>query len=672
MRITSISLRNFMTFGESESRLSRLGSPTVFVGPNGAGKTNVLRGIELAINCLTRPRLDAFAYVYQGRPDRELRVELGVALDDEESSALAAIFEFCSIAGPTSLPKLKIRPEEFLSIVRKAISGPPGLFHDVLRQPTKIVLASRGGDPASTSCRVEFGGLRSSLALTDQGLFNAGVWPLSSWMNVSLVERVAESLERDTPGLLYDPPGAPPTAPGGSPSPLGPFDFRWLRSVLVSTTHGVPTTGLTIPPTSLANPQAQIQGLASDESAFLTMREFLSRRGYDLADVSPMTAFTYLARSSIVHLSDARERPANLMLTRAPVPNPRSPLVTGRELAVELFELKNNPTPSARSRFDELRTGFERLTHGLQFDVVLIGDASQGVVPGSQVSGEQGHPLAPRLFPRIIVRKQSFEFPIELEAAGFIEVLLVLYATVGVTDSVVLLDEPALNLHPTKQRELYAFLKEHAESRHNQLFVVTHSTTFVAPADLVTAVRVMPGDRGSRLRRIRYAKKYERERARKEGLLRPEVLNALFAERVILFEGHDEAAAFPDWFERCPDGELLTTNNVVAINVAGQGNFRPLSRMLRTWAVPYRAIGDGRAKNALKTLGKKARTYPQKDMTTFIEEATPGQLAKYRATYRTRPKDPVNFQIIARTVPPPPAVIKIWEWLKPFVKGEVE
>ncbi|MCI4320230.1 MAG: ATP-binding protein [Thermoplasmata archaeon] len=340
--------------------------------------------------------------------------------------------------------------------------------------------------------------------------------------------------------------------------------------------------------------------------------------------------------------------------------NPQVPRVTGRDLAIGLFELKNNPSLIGRLRFEQLQSEFHDLTDHT-VDVVIVGEA-----PKSQ----EEQPYPPALYPRLAMGSGNFEFPVEAEAAGNLEVLLVLYATVGVTDSVVLLDEPALNLHPSKQQRLYTFIRDYSKTNHNQVFIVTHSTTFVTPDDLVTAVRVEPGSSGSRLRQIRYPTAAARAKAKGTGLFNHEVLSALFAERALIYEGHDEAAALPVWFERCPRGELVVSANVVHINARGMTSIPEIVKMLRTWGIPYRAIADRKARDVLKPLGPRAMTFRWTDMTGLVNSALPGKLSQQQKKLGTRQKSPINFFAIAHRVPPPAPVLALWKRLLPFIEGK--
>ena len=157
-----------------------------------------------------------------------------------------------------------------------------------------------------------------------------------------------------------------------------------------------------------------------------------------------------------------------------------------------------------------------------------------------------------RHYPYVVFEESGYSYLIDFAASGYFEVLLVLATTLGLSNSVVLLDEPVLNLHPSKQRELYRFLSDQAGKQGNQLLIVTHSSTFATVDDLSKAIRFDQSAGESRSRRLEAAEPWQSAQTVKELDRMPRLLEALFARAVVLVEGGAEAAALPIWFEKCP------------------------------------------------------------------------------------------------------------------------
>jgi len=77
------------------------------------------------------------------------------------------------------------------------------------------------------------------------------------------------------------------------------------------------------------------------------------------------------------------------------------------------------------------------------------------------------------------------DIPLEFSGAGIAEALFLSAVLAGSTGQVVLLDEPALNLHPTMQAtllgELQALAHRPEEGEGSQFLVNTHAPTLVPP-----------------------------------------------------------------------------------------------------------------------------------------------------------------------------------------------
>lgn len=107
MKILSVSVSNFLTFGEKESRLTKVGDRTILVGPNGAGKTNLFRAIETAVQALGRPRPDLSPYVREGEPGRLLRLEPEVVFTEVEAVRVAVVRGLCASTNLGNIQSLK-------------------------------------------------------------------------------------------------------------------------------------------------------------------------------------------------------------------------------------------------------------------------------------------------------------------------------------------------------------------------------------------------------------------------------------------------------------------------------------------------------------------------------------------------------------------------------------
>lgn len=79
----------------------------------------------------------------------------------------------------------------------------------------------------------------------------------------------------------------------------------------------------------------------------------------------------------------------------------------------------------------------------------------------------------------IITEPNGDEFLLEFSASGFFEAIAILYAILNTQDHVLVLDEPALHLHPNKISDLSQQLMKMPSDVRNQIIVITHSPYFL-------------------------------------------------------------------------------------------------------------------------------------------------------------------------------------------------
>ncbi|XRP96515.1 AAA family ATPase [Methanocaldococcus sp. 16A] len=137
----------------------------------------------------------------------------------------------------------------------------------------------------------------------------------------------------------------------------------------------------------------------------------------------------------------------------------------GKDLAKYLFYLKNSHELDIRNKYKDIRKYFQEIfaTENIDFDVV-------------------NHNGYPEIFITYDIQsKDSKQLPIDRVGSGIFEVLNILAVVVGNKNKVILLDEPALHLHPIYQKRLLEDFKKLNlnENGGNQIIIITHSPYFV-------------------------------------------------------------------------------------------------------------------------------------------------------------------------------------------------
>ncbi|MHB8262319.1 MAG: AAA family ATPase [Acidimicrobiales bacterium] len=280
------------------------------------------------------------------------------------------------------------------------------------------------------------------------------------------------------------------------------------------------------------------------------------------------------------------------------------------KLPLRLFHLKNGDG-SQRQRFERIRDMFETFAPGRRLDVRF-----EAVVPSSRPSQpslphsadiEQPVPeLAPELAITVVIGEGSaedpWELPVTLTGAGVWEALVLAEAVTDSDDRLIVLDEPALNLHPTWQRLLATCVRE----APGQFLVITHSPYLVPierPEDLVGLVRLARSNGATTLQRYSSAADgatpdEQLSRIRRKFSLSADARALLFAAGVILVEGETELGALPVWFEQNKTAATSTLATPGQLNlgfysVGGETNFTPVLALLVALGIPWVIVCDG-------------------------------------------------------------------------------
>lgn len=280
------------------------------------------------------------------------------------------------------------------------------------------------------------------------------------------------------------------------------------------------------------------------------------------------------------------------------------------DLPMRLFWLKSGDL-MARARYRQIQSTFENLV-GASSSFEVVADKVQS--PPDLTSPQQA-PMQldetgrwyPGLQPTIhtepppeigldimIIGQGGWESPLADQGAGVWELLVLSVLIHDSTGRVVLLDEPAANLHPSAQRTLRDMLR----STQGQFLVVTHSQHLLPSKaeDVGQVFRLAKTDVGTLPHHFNPKSVGITEDKLGQELSRSsDVAGLLFAAVVILVEGDTEIAALSEWFPSVSSGRTLEDANVVLFSVGGKTEFGFYIRFLHAFGVPWAAIADGDA-----------------------------------------------------------------------------
>jgi len=337
-----------------------------------------------------------------------------------------------------------------------------------------------------------------------------------------------------------------------------------------------------------------------DQTTLATLRAFTS------AQLSPepgrplwmRSVFLRLLDQTLVFTDNVRLLPQRDFIGKNLLTQPLD-LSNGQQLARFLFCKMIGEDPRDRDQYAALQKLFSQMT-GRQFDVVMSPQDSGGV--------QQEQPPDTSL--KLVTRSPWGDIPLEFSGAGIAEALFLSAVLAGSSGQVVLLDEPALNLHPTMQTALLDALQtlaHRSEGEGSQFLVNTHAPSLVPP-DAIEHVSRFTLQGGYTIRQALKVKqkdqddkqsdqddKMNAEQISQKDLVKLQQLlrsnlaarALLFSRAVLLVEGETELGALPVW---CPD---LVRQDLALYAVGGKGSFVSPLRLIRHFAIPWVIIGDG-------------------------------------------------------------------------------
>ncbi len=332
----------------------------------------------------------------------------------------------------------------------------------------------------------------------------------------------------------------------------------------------------------------------------LPHREFVAAIGLPSAPEDPLGPFrrSYTLGSVFSHVLDyglwhlGVNDPA--LLSRADsaesVAAGYDPRGGGDGLAERLHDLKNGDQQE-QVRYRAVQARFEELAPGRRFELRTERRRTpEGDDPAIQIE----------IFPASGDPLPAIGRPFRLAGTGVQQALLIAETLVGDPDRVLLLDEPATNLHPSWQR----IVRSHLTNREGQCLLITHSP-YLVPSDgrdhLASIVRLDLREGATRTHRLSPGDLADQRwigTLVKELNWSADARGLLFANGVILTEGPTELAALPAWFATSKTAERNRSPDDLHLafyTVGGDQSFRPFLAYLDRFGVPWTVVCDGGA-----------------------------------------------------------------------------
>lgn len=612
MRIINLRLKNFLSF-EEEQQVNFTTLDTI-VGPNDAGKTNLFRAIVFVGDIFRDIRLESRPYYHNGNVENLFEVSVKVQFDEEESEALSN-FLICSnlmenvlLSGQVDANAMKNLQKEIVLNYCKDLFKP--LFEN-----TWLEVRAQGQEAYPVIINLRIGENGKELFINSMSIISKDL-SFRSYSPSSFVQLILDELRHKYPELVGD-------YLTGKINTLSTFDytppdvFNLIFSKLdADASNGIIINGFTF---------TEFERRIGNRPELRKLRAFLTRRGFKGSGVNLFDVITTIYNSSVIRTSDIRSKPQVFLNSLEDIESLTDNFsfsnLTGEELPAILFTLKNCDNPNHRRVYSEIGRVFKDVT-GLEFDVgirtrrfsagsqeelVQIGldelvrrqvirpDAHEHIrILGVRTKKKEN--VYNELFIRIV--KGDLTFPLEFTAAGIFESLVLITALIGQRHKVILLDEPALNLHPILQRRILELIHKRISENGNQVILITHSPYLVS-AEKLESIWRFTNKNGSthviNLGKMTLDLSQEEQQKIIQQLRNSDIRSLLFSRGVILVEGPSDKIVIEKLDRHLSlnnNGANIEDNEWTIIAMGGKDNLGTFIKLTKILEVPYVAVMD--------------------------------------------------------------------------------
>jgi len=678
--ISRLRIRNLLTYDDpanEDSGWIDLGRRTLIVGPNGSGKTNIIRALRFMRAAVELEEIQPAEVInYLHDPDKQSAgIDLEVVLSDEEVEAaydllryyvedsFAYLYDFGEHADELKKCLRNVRismswdRKQSVDPSERTMSG----YHELAFPDLHLRLLLEGGVELYSSSR-DYG-----FAYYDPSWEEL---PTKRWVppeakatcnsKKELLEKLLEILKKSKKKEKK--------SPSGEEREKAPKDA--MRScagdgIVSSCSYGTPCG---IVPYNIKNiKDKEIQSLISKIFEMASISRPVENKEYGmgylllriilggllfagserpLSGVSKLAALRGSFRSSDLMMD---ENSINEILDEVGASSASLDTYL-RNVEPFLAHLSLSSDHEKKQRFRKISECFSKYFHNVKIDVALESYEVRLQLRPAPPQSEAQSPidkawdeLTPRLqcviklqYPGIYLRENAggreVEAPIDIAGQGHRELLSLLTALIGRPGSVVFLDEPASNMHPTLLSQFLMDLlppRRDSEKREgsgkrdecsgelerNQVIVITHSPAvaklFVeagvgaskkddpageGPSDL-SMIRVHRGRDGASV--IGYLTPDKWQGGKEEfpkaigRIVDPRVL---FAKGVVLCEGPDDRAFLEEALRLSGGWEELLKNDIEIAYMNSKYNLKHYKGVLDELKIPYLAVLDGDAR----------------------------------------------------------------------------
>lgn len=589
MRINRLTCSGLFSY-TTESTI-RFSGRTVIVGPNNAGKSNIFRIIRILMDALGDNRdLSAFE---MSRTKNKAFVEAEIALSPKERSLLAEFFRYYMVSGyPLRVAGFQSTAlGEFLTEIVIRVDWTKDIRGFGINQRIRV---------SFPKCGFKLSGSRRASGLAVSGINEPD---LDHWGNsIDFHEFCAHFLLEKHPKDGFK----DFTVDGKTPVHRA-VDFT---DNAINNMESAKDIESAIEFKRRLRPRDRIGNL----SVPLVLGLIISRKIAHASSIGCVAkpfskVYEHLRQSTNDNIEFALwfNQTAEEMLRAMDLEVSPTLNDDGSNMARFLFTLKNSPNRKSREAFGRIQAGFANVFKELWVDVVLRYKQSQ--------AGRSEAGFSVPLFPEITFANTSMLGSATLGqvGAGALQVLYLLATSRGMKGSVVMLDEPGINLHPSM---LQTVMDEAGSGEENQTLIVTHLPdlleyeAFGRNSDIVY---VKNSGGTSSIRGSWDNDKLKWWDKDRKNLRHQIDTSVFFSNLAILVEGPSDKSVLSGVAEYKAGEDKnydLARRNIVVVDVGGKGNFAKYAKLLDAYAIAYVILADRDDDDWEKPLENETSDFP--------------------------------------------------------------
>lgn len=596
MEIQKIRLKNFLSFGKSTQELEFSKLNTI-VGPNDSGKTNVFRAIELVKKHITDRETPSEAYYHNKDSEHPFEIEIDVKFNLEEKELLTN-YLVCGCINQGVRPVEGEDQSLGEEVLQKIVLGNGlKLFNDFCENITIVVDTegkSRYPPEIYFKMRKENKVLYYQSYRVTKKPRKKGSYSIRNLSDILLSEA-----RKQFPKLNSYITKKSNKIPNLSTFRIKLFDFLYQHTdENLSSEFG----GFRL---------ADFEANRTTFPEFIRVRNFIRNRIEDEgANFQEIVAYLFV--NSVIKTSDIRARPKKIVN-----PKDRNFLneminISGENLPKILFSMVHSDDPKLKSQYGEILSEFKKITKGLEIDVQVkpvirkttertlteFSDATRlDNMTNVGLKDQQKETIEQEVSVQII--KNNIPIPIEFAAAGIVELIILLTAIIGQKSKVLLLDEPALNLHSILQKRVLQLIQRAVSKYNNQVILITHSPFLLNPENFENSWKFSSTKKGTNIINIseiiHSMGTNEKERT-VTRLHNSEIRSMLFQHGIVLVEGPSDKIVLEKTDRYLTDNELdgpnIEDNEWMILDVGGKDSFTLILNLVKKLKIPHISVFD--------------------------------------------------------------------------------